>query len=227
MDPYWTLRAGGGTRWHGMEHRRGMRLRRVLAAVLACAATSTFALVVGPAPASAAPQQNYPMPFINIGSNKCFQPVEPSGHTEWAGVPIQQRTCFLSYQLQNWTFESKGFVAYNDQSWWCWGCIPAGTTGFFIRNQQTGQCLDARDGATSDRSVVQQWTCRTATARSMVWYIETGDYPDSFKIRNFNSDLCLDVAGGSGADYAQLQQYHCTGNNPAQNFYQALWPRGT
>lgn len=59
----------------------------------------------------------------------------------------------------------------------------------------------------------------------MVWYIQSGQYMDSFRIRNFNSDLCLDVAGGSSADYAQIQQYHCTGSNPAQNFYQALWPR--
>lgn len=201
------------------------RPRRFLAALLICASISALALVGAPSPAVAAPQPNFPMPLINIGSNKCFQPVEPSGHVEWAGVPVQQRTCFLSFTLQNWTFESKGYVAFNDQSWCPWNCVPAGAEGFFIRNHQTGLCLDARDGATWDWSVVQQWTCRDRNARSMVWYVQPGDYPDSFRIRNFNSDLCLDVAGGSSADYAQIQQYHCTGSNPAQNFYQALWPR--
>ncbi|HEX6682691.1 MAG TPA: RICIN domain-containing protein [Candidatus Limnocylindrales bacterium] len=203
------------------------RLRNSLAALLMCVATSALAVVAAPSPASAAPYANGPMPLINVGSNKCFQPVEPSGHVEWAGVPVLQRTCFLSFTLQNWRFESKGYVAFNDQPWWCWGCIPDGAEGYFIRNQQTDLCLDARDGATTDWSVVQQWTCRDRNARSMVWYVQPGDYPDSFKIRNFNSDLCLDVAWGSPDDFAQIQQYHCTGNNPAQNFYQALWPLGT
>lgn len=207
--------------------KRDVKLRRIFAALMACVATTALALIATQSPASAALQVNRATPLINIGSNKCFQPVEPSGHVEWAGVPVQQRSCYLLSPLQSWTFESKGYVAYNDQSWWCWGCIPAGTEGFFIRNQQTGLCLDARDGATSDWSVVQQWTCQNVDARSMVWYIQPGDYPDSFKIRNFNSDLCLDVAGGSLIDFAQIQQFHCTSYNQAQNFYQALWPRGT
>jgi hypothetical protein len=208
-----------------MERPGGMRLRRVLAAVLVGVATSAVALVATPTPAAAAPLATSAIPLINIGSNKCFQPVEPSGHVEWAGVPVQQRTCFLTYPLQYWKFESKGYVAYNDQPWWCPGCIPDGTEGFFIRNQQTGLCLDARDGATTDWSVVQQWTCRDVNARSMVWYVRPGDFPNTIKIRNFNSDLCLDIAWGSGDDYAQVQQFHCTSNNAAQNFYQALWPQ--
>lgn len=219
-----------GTAWNGLERIVGMKhrvkLRRISAALLACVATSVLALMATQSPANAAPDANYATPLINIGSNKCFQPVEPSGHVEWTGVPIQQHSCYLGYQLQNWTFQSLGYVAYNDQSWWCWGCIPDGTEGFFIKNQQTGLCLDARDGATTDWSVVQQYTCRDVKARSMVWYVQPGDYPDSFKIRNFHSDLCVDVASGSWDDFAQLQQYHCTSNNPAQNFYQALWPRG-
>lgn len=200
-----------------------MSPKRIRAMLLLCVAS--VALIALPSPASAAPQVNFPMPVINIGSNKCFQPVEPSGHIEWAGVLVQQRTCFLSYNPQNWTFESKGFVEFNDKGWCYPLCMPDGAEGFFIRNQRSQLCLDARNGARTDRSVVQQWTCRDRNARSMVWYVENGDYANSFKIRNFNSDLCLDVAGGSGADFAQIQQYHCTRNNPAQNFYQALWPR--
>src|SRR5215813_11160659 len=105
----------------------GMTLRRVFAALRACVATLALALLATQSPTSAAPQANFAMPLINIGSNKCFQPVEPSGHVEWAGVPVQQHSCFLSSALQNWSFESMGFVAYNDQPWWCWNCIPDGT----------------------------------------------------------------------------------------------------
>lgn len=210
------------TAWNAVA---GRKLRRLVAALLACVAASALALVATPSPASAIPYTSS-MPIINVGSNKCFQPVEPSGHVEWAGVPVQQRTCFLDFRLQYWRFESLGYVLYNEQApWWCVGCIQLGAEGFFIRNEQTRLCLDVRDGSTSDWAVVQQWTCRDRNARSMVWYVQPGDYPDSFKIRNFNSDLCLDVAWGSSYDFAQIQQYHCTSYNPAQNFYQGLWPR--
>jgi hypothetical protein len=211
-----------------------MRRRRIVAALLTCVATTSLALVATQSPANASLAVNYYEFLVNIGSNKCFQPVEPSGHIEWAGVPIQQHTCFPFSSggtghggLQDWLFQDVGYVAYNDQPWCPWNCIPDGTTGYFIRNGVTGLCLDARDGARTDWSVVQQWTCRDRNARSMVWYVQPGDFQDSIKIRNFNSDLCLDVAWGSSDDFAQIQQFHCTSNNAAQNFYQALWARGT
>jgi len=95
--------------------------------------------------------------------------------------------------------------------------------GYHIRNQLTGKCLDARDGATTDWSVVQQWTCGNLNARSMIWWVEDGDFPSQRTIVNFNSELCLDVAWGSGDDGAQIQQFHCTDNNLAQNFYQQIF----
>jgi Ricin-type beta-trefoil lectin domain len=112
------------------------------------------------------------------------------------------------------------------------GCIRLGAEGFFIKNTNLttdpaapdGLCMDVRDGAKSDGAVVQQWTCRDSSARSMVWYTEQGDFPGALKLRNFNSDLCLDVRGGSSLEYAQLQQYDCTSNNPAQNFWQTNGP---
>jgi len=167
-------------------------------------------------------------PLINIGSGKCFAPTpqQQGGPTDWAGLPIQQRSCSdrggsIEGASQQYWFQSQGHVAFNDQGWFpCWGCIPAGSTGYLIRNLYTNLCLDARDGARTNGSVVQQWTCRDRTARSMVWYVEPGVFPNTFKVRNFNSDLCLDVRGGSSEEYTQLQQYRCTSNNLAQNFSQ-------
>jgi Ricin-type beta-trefoil lectin domain-like len=110
-------------------------------------------------------------------------------------------------------------VLYNQgPPWWCIGCIHLGAEGFFIKNTilnidpqgPTGLCMDVRDGATSDETVVQQWICRDSSARSMVWYTSQGDFPGALKVRNFNSDHCPDVRGRSSAEGAQLQQYHCT-----------------
>ena len=142
-------------------------------------------------------------------------------------MPVQQHGC-QSIALQSWKFVSLGAIALNGEPpWYCPWCDPIARIGYHIVNQQTGQCLDARDGATADWSVVQQWTCQDFHARSMLWWVEAGDYPGTLKIVNFNSEKCLDVAWGSSDDFAQIQQFHCTSNNAAQNFYQALWPRGT
>ena len=162
-----------------------------------------------------------PVPLVNVGSLMCFEPTAQDGHTDWAGLPIQQSGCFGS-SLQEYTFVKdfldKGF------SWWCPGCIHEFVTVYFIKNQRTGLCMDARDGAKTDGSVVQQWTCKGINDRSMVWYVERGDFPGAYKIRNVNSNLCLDVRSGSHDAYAQLQQYHCTSNNAAQNFWQTILP---
>jgi len=202
-----------------------MNLRRKLAILLAGMVASVLVLVAIRSPASATePNTASYRPLINYGSGKCLEPVGPNGHTEINGIPVQQRSCQLT-RVQNWAFVSLGAIPFNGQPpWYCPWCDPLGAIGYHIVNLQTGQCLDARDGATSDGSVVQQWPCQDHTARSMLWWVETGEYPGgglgTFKVVNFRSELCLDVRSGSHDDGAQIQQYHCTSNNPAQNFFQ-------
>jgi hypothetical protein len=234
-----------------------MKIPHGIAGVLACVATSAMILLATPRPASAddnclepstTPNSRCPVigsfiPLVNVGSDKCFQPAAQDGHSEWAGLPIQQVTCDPGIfnpsapTSQYYQFQPLGYVLYNQgPPWWCINCIHLGAQGFFIQNfittNQNGTvtvfnlCMDVRDGVTTDEAVVQQWTCRDSSARSMVWYTSPGDYPGALRIKNFNSDRCLDVRGGSSADGAQLQQYHCTSNNPAQNFWQ-MTGRGT
>src|SRR5690242_18151066 len=184
-----------------------MNIWRGIAGLLACVVTPAMILGATPMPASADdPEQNVAMSLINVGSYKCFAPTPQDGHVDWAGLPIQQRTCIGS-TIQRYKFVPLGFVLFNEgPPWYCTTC-SRGAEGYFIKSDDTGLCMDARDGATSDGSVVQQWTCRDKNARSMVWYSEPGDFPSALKLRNFNSDLCLDVRGGSSDEYAQLQQY--------------------
>jgi hypothetical protein len=202
-----------------------MKIRRDIAMWLVCVATSAL-ILVAPWPAGAQIiDKNFPIPLVNVGSHKCFAPTAQDGHIDWAGLPIQQGACDPTFTSQFYILVPLGVVLFNEgPPWWCWGCIHLGADGYFIKNQFTGLCMDARDGAKNDGSVVQQWTCRDKNARSMVWYIEAGDFSGALKIRNFNSDLCLDVRGGSSAELAQLQQYHCTSNNTAQNFRQTFQP---
>jgi len=205
-----------------------MKIRRGIAALPACVATSAMILVATPLSARADDllDNHQHMPLINTGSAKCFEPT--GGSSE--GLPIQQRTCSPGVQkigsgidrpIQWYQFQDQGYTTLNDQGWWgwLWTSIKNGTTGYLIRNLDTNLCLDVRDGSKSDSAVVQQWTCNK-NARSMLWYVEPGDFPGMFKVRNFNSDKCLDVKGGSWGEGVQLQQYHCTSNNLAQNFSQ-------
>ena len=206
-----------------------MKIRRGFLALLACLVVILAATPL-PARADVPLDDHQHMPLINMGSGKCFEPTPQGAPSNSNGLLIQQRSCSprvieptdsIDRPIQWYQFQSQGYVALNDQGWFpCWGCIPNGTTGYLIRNLDTNLCLDARDGARSDRSVVQQWECRDRNARSMVWYVEAGDFPGMFKVRNFNSDLCLDVRASSWDEFAQLQQYHCTSNNVAQNFLQ-------
>ena len=69
----------------GLSMKDALNPRRIPAALLACAATTTLALAATSLPASAAPQVNLSNPLTNAGSNKCSQPMEPSGHIQWAG----------------------------------------------------------------------------------------------------------------------------------------------
>jgi hypothetical protein len=194
-----------------------MNIRLGIAALLAGVATLTIAALLADVATSS-------KPLINVGSRKCFAPTPQDGHNDWAGLPIQQRTCAPDSDyatVTEYEFVPIGYVLYNEgPPWYCPWCIHLGAEGYFIKNSVTGLCLDARDGAKSDGSVVQQWTCKGKNDRSMVWYVEPGDFPDAYKIKNFNSDLCLDVRSGSHDEGAQLQQYHCTSNNAAQNFWQ-------
>lgn len=197
---------------------------------LALLAMSTVILAATPAKADDLLDDHQHMPLISIVSGKCFEPTPEGGASNANGLLIQQRTCSrgvmqpgsgIDRTIQWYQFQSQGYTAYNDQGWFpCWGCIPKGTIGYLISNLNTSMCLDVRDGAKTSGAVVQQWTCGGRNARSMMWYVQPGDWPGVFKVRNFNSDLCLDVRGGNRGDGAQLQQYRCTPNNLSQNFTQ-------
>lgn len=211
-----------------------MEIRRRLALF----ATLTIVLAATPLPARADDilDDHQHMPLINTGSAKCFEPTPRGGASDWAGLPIQQRTCSPGVirgpdndrPIQYYQFQAQHFV--RDEPWYVdvicvFGCIEVPIIRYLIRNLDTDLCLDVRDGSKSDWAVVQQSTC-DKNIRSMLWDVEPGDFPGMFKVRNFNSGRCLDVKGGSSAEYAQLQQYHCNSTNLAQNFSQkfpAFW----
>jgi hypothetical protein len=110
-----------------------MKIRRGIASLLACVATSAMILVTTPLSPRADDllDNRHHLPLINTGSAKCFEP------RNWAGLPVQQITCTpgVFRPILNYQFQDQGYVAYNDQGWFpCPGCIPYGTTGYLIAN---------------------------------------------------------------------------------------------
>jgi hypothetical protein len=148
-----------------------------------------------------------------LGSNKCAAPVPGSdGVITYAGLPVQQFTCDVSNRYQSWVMWPVGYYPINGQN----------VLVYHMINQGTGQCLDDRDGRTSDWSPVQQWTCND-TSTTMLWAL--GSFQSGAAqllnlraIQNGGS-TCLDVAHGSVQDGGVLQLYHCMDGDLAQHFF--------
>ncbi|HEV8222581.1 MAG TPA: RICIN domain-containing protein [Streptosporangiaceae bacterium] len=146
-----------------------------------------------------------------LGSGKCAAPVPgPDGVITYNGLPIQQFTCDNQNRTQTWLLYYAGHTTVTNLD------------VYHVINQATGQCLDDRDGRTSDWSPVQQWTCND-TSSTMLWAL--GDYQNGAQqlinlraVQNGGS-TCLDVAHGSVLDGAVLQLYHCMAGDEAQHFY--------
>jgi ricin-type beta-trefoil lectin protein len=189
-------------------------------ALSATAVPAGAAEAVTTAPASAASPAFTPCPILcpfghvtNFGSGKCIEPVPaPDGNYAVNGLAVEQFTCQPSPSLIP-----------------VWGIVPVAdvtigfhtTTGYHIVNWQSRMCLDDRDGRTSDRSPVQQWTCGNST--TMLWILgdSLGGARQLMNLRALQNggSACLDVANGSGSDGAVLQLYHCTAQNTAQHFF--------
>ena len=190
-------------------------------ALSAAAVPASAAEAVSAAPASATSPAFTPCQILcpfghvtNFGSGKCIEPVPGlDGNYAVNGLAVEQFTCQPSPSL----IPVWGIVPVADVF-----VFPSTRTVYHIVNWQSGQCLDDRDGRTSDRSPVQQWTCND-TSTTMQWML--GDSLGGARqlinlraVRNGGS-ACLDVANGSGSDGAVLQLYHCTSQNTAQHFF--------
>jgi hypothetical protein len=152
--------------------------------------------------------------IINYGSGECIAPVPDSDLGYDAnGLDIEQFSCAQQFSPpQEWIMVPLADAFVNGQT----------RTVYTIENLQSQECLDDRDGRTSDRSPVQQWTCN-GTSTTMQWVL--GDSLDGARqVMNLRAwqnggSSCLDVAGGSLQDGAALQLYHCTAQNTAQHFF--------
>jgi hypothetical protein len=88
-----------------------MKIRRGIAALLACVATSAMILVAAPMSARADDlvDASQHWPLINTGSAKCFEPTG-GGPSDLAGLLIQQRTCspnLIRHEPRRRNLESK------------------------------------------------------------------------------------------------------------------------
>lgn len=133
--------------------RKPKRMIFALAGLMVAAGTMLG--TAGPASASLS-QVDF---IVNYGSGMCIEPVPgDDGNLGVNGLPIQQSWCDRSVPQQQWDFELIGRTTYDGRTHGVW----------LIVNEQTGMCLDDRDGRTADRSPVQQWTCTTAST-TMQW----------------------------------------------------------
>jgi hypothetical protein len=137
--------------------------------------------------------------IVNSGSGRCL---ERNG--DGLGEPILQQDCV----------ENALDPRFNNQ---LWVQSPAtdkdGLKRFQIASRlPTNLCLDVRDGANADRTVVQQWECNLHHP-SKRWEFHVLVPNTFFKLRSEIGRRCLDVAGGSLEPGAQIQIFRCTEDN--------------
>ena len=145
--------------------RAGAMFRQphAIAALLACLAISAMILIETPIPASAdacvSPSDTFPsapgnvscpvtgsgvrgtgtitnfIPLVNVGSDKCFEPTPQDGNVDWAGLPIQQRTCDTSSILpRSAAFRARRpHAPSSTNSWISAGCASMTKGGFLAR----------------------------------------------------------------------------------------------
>jgi beta-glucosidase len=87
---------------------------------------------------------------------------------------------------------------------------------YTIVNENSGACLDAVDGGTTNGTAVQQWTC-PAPQPNAEWQL-TRVRGDQYRIENVNADLALQVADESLDEGAALELWNPSRRATNQQF---------
>ena len=119
-------------------------------------------------------------------------------------MPLQQFDCKSWAINERWRLVPAYKDPFTDQQY------------YFIRNEQSGKCVNIAYGSTDNGASVVQYTCRPWYSNEWFALTRTDDMQDDyFKLKNYNSRKCINVAGGSADNHARIIQYECS----------AYWPQ--
>lgn len=82
---------------------------------------------------------------------------------------------------------------------------------FNIVSQQSGKCVDVKDGSREDGAPLVQRSCNSADCQ--VFHVSDRGADGHREIRNKLSDKCLAAPQGGGDSGSQLVQWKCTGRD--------------
>jgi hypothetical protein len=180
---------------------------RVKTAASVIGLTVLTSLVVGQAPASAAPLDGV-FALKNKTTGKCAD--LPGFTAGQAGGPVNQYTCkFPSGDNQAWRFISKGQAT---------GGSGTKYNRYLIRNQADNLCLDAPGfGGNPNGAKVLEYRCAAETSTdNQLWYLvpRSVTYRDGTQrtgvwVVNEKSKRCLDVSGYGAGNDARLTLFDC------------------
>lgn len=177
-------------------------------AILAAMAVSALTLVFAPA----ADASSHPVPATHCVNN-------PFTHKTICNVLLQTQYYIEMAYNSNWVINDTGGStrAGTVQQLWYTGntnegytLLRDGTGGFYYQMEYngTGMCLNDKDGAQGEGSVVQLWPCNFNTQNNL-WYpiqmhgVETWE--------NASNDACLDDEDNIHANGNDIQLYGCNG----------------
>jgi glucosylceramidase len=91
------------------------------------------------------------------------------------------------------------------------------TKWYQVVNTNSGDCVDAANGGTSNGTAVQQWACAAGNINQQ-WQFQPTD-SGYYKVVTRNAPaLAWDVTNRSTANGTQLQQWACTTGDTSQAF---------
>ena len=153
-----------------------------------------------------------PRLLYNFGSGLCLQPVF-SADPYQNNLTIIQEPCTGEASQRWYTMYVRDGRGSN-----------GGTRKLYhIVNLLSGQCLDDRDGITSNGAVVQQYTCNN-TSTTMLWDIgAVGPVGNGYvQLWNARSGKCLDLPWGSTSPGSFVWQWQCTSTTTNLNYAQVF-----
>ncbi|MFC9856153.1 MULTISPECIES: RICIN domain-containing protein [unclassified Streptomyces] len=99
----------------------------------------------------------------------------------------------------------------------------------YIKNVNSGLCLEIRGDSTANGATANQWECNGSDTQK--WALTSINQWD-YTIENKNSGKCLEIRGDSTANGATANQWECNGSTTQQwelqvTTYPVVWNRNS
>ncbi len=103
---------------------------------------------------------------------------------------------------------------------WSQAQEPDKDTWYLIQAQNSGKCLDVKDGKVANETKIQQWKCDENNKNQLFKFVPIEDA--YYNIEAQKSRKCLNVPDWSKEDGANIQQWDCETRTDANKLFKLV-----